>query len=204
MRDSREACRVTDRCHRSDRFAFHGERACKQRLSGLRRRWHALPCQRRCIHEQPAGAFDAHVGRNAVPGVNQHHVVGHELRRIDALVYPLPNNGDPPWKKIAQALGGLLGSVFLQERKQAIQEDDDDNREAQLRHASEDREAGRDPEHEGEEVDELGEQTPPKRYWRGAWQEIQPERFPALLDAGRRQTARSNRPRAAFTGRRGP
>jgi hypothetical protein len=119
-------------------------------------------------------------------------------------MYPLSNDGDPPGKKIAQAIGGLLGPVFLEEREQPVQENDDDNRDAKLRHVREDRQAGRDPEHDREEVNELGKQTPPQRCTSRTWKQIHPERLPAPLDVDGGQTARFNRPREVALGSHRP
>ena len=85
-------------------------------------------------------------------------------------------------QQIAQPLAGFLRAVFLKKREQSVEEDDDEDGESELRHAREDRQPAGNPEHDREEVHELGEKAPPQRHVRRERKEIRAVGVPALFD----------------------
>ena len=62
-----------------------------------------------------------------------------------------------------ECLGGLLGAELLPEGEDGVDDDDGEDRPAELGHAAHEREHAGDPEHDREEVVEVGEEPQPQR-----------------------------------------
>ncbi len=73
---------------------------------------------------------------------------------------PLPSHGHPHREQTAQSVGRLVGLMLLHEREQRAHHDDAEDRHAQCRHAGRHGQRTGGPEHQCEEVDELGRKAP--------------------------------------------
>ena len=190
LRDLGQPRRAAGRGDRADGFALDDVRPGKHRLALLWGRWNAFTGQHRRIDGQAVDVAHTQVRRDTVSRIQHHHVVGHELDRLDAIAPAVTDHGDAPWQQLTKPLAGFLGAVLLNEGKQAVEEDDDEDREPELRHTGKNRQPARDPEHDSEEVNELREQSPPQRQARRARQEIQAVLFPSLPDILEAQSRR--------------
>ena len=73
------------------------------------------------------------VGRDPVAGGEQHDVADDQLGGVDLHRRPVAHDGGAARQQVAQPLGGVLGPVLLDEREHAVDDDDDEDRDAQLR-----------------------------------------------------------------------
>ncbi len=131
-------------------------------VAGPQRRRHTLACQRRGIDLDVVGRGQRHVGRHPIAG-RQHDDVAHDdVGGVDHHRLAVAAHDHAGRQQVAQALRGPLGALFLNEREHTVDDDDHEDRHAQLRHAGDDGEDPCDPQHQGEEVGELSDQLAPR------------------------------------------
>ena len=63
----------------------------------------------------------------------------HEIGRVEGEPAAAAHHGGPTWEQVAQSLGRSVGAVLLCEREEPVQDDDDHDRDAELREAGEER-----------------------------------------------------------------
>ncbi len=146
--------------------AARGERINRRRrlALGAARLGQRLASQRGQIDAQPPAFEDAAIRRHLGPFGQQHDIARHQPGGIDLLGTPVAADIDLLRQEQPQRRQGLLGAVGLPEGKAAIDEDDANNGPAELRHAltrlelfGQKRQAGRQPEHDGKEMDEFAQ-----------------------------------------------
>ena len=106
------------------------------------------------------GHEDPEIGRDPVAGSEEHHVPDHELDGVDLDRGAVAHDGGASREQGPEPARRRLGPVLLGEGEQTVQDDHDEDRHPELGEAGEEREAARAPEHQGEEVDELREESP--------------------------------------------
>ena len=181
---------MTNRRDSPSAFAFDGKRARKNGLSQLRSRRNTFSGHGGCVDGETVGLVQANIRRDAVSCIENHDIVGDQFDGIDALAPALADHGDAAWEQITKSLAGLFRAVFLKESEHAIEENDNEDCDAELWHAGENRQSPRNPQHDREEMHKLGEKAPPKPHVGRARQEIQTVGLPALLDFVRVQAGR--------------
>ena len=108
-------------------------------------------------------AVEAQVGRDPVPLAEQDDVADHQLLGGDLDRHAVAHDGGPARQEVAEPLGGVLGALLLHEREHPVEHDDDEDGDAELGQAGDERQRARHPEQQGEEVDHLRGEPPPRR-----------------------------------------
>ena len=117
---------------------------------------------RRGVHAQAEGLDQPAVGRNKVALLQQHDVAGHQIGGEYLHDLAVPGHHHLLRQQLTQRIDRPLGLVFLPESKDAVDQDDADDGNAQPRHAlagieilGKKRQRRAHPQDEGEEVGEL-------------------------------------------------
>ena len=125
-------------------------------MTATARVWHRTRAARcawsRVLHCQ--------VGRDAITGVEHDDVVDNQLGRVDVEARSVSQHGGSARQQVAEPFGRVLGAVLLREREHAVEQDDDEDGDAQLRQARDDGQHTGGPQHRREEVE--AEPTVPK------------------------------------------
>ena len=126
------------------------------------------------------------------PSTKQHHIADDQFFGRNLLRHTVAQYGRPPGQHLSQPFGGMLGAFFLREREDAIEHNDHENRNAQLRQSGEERQSARDPEQQREEVDHLARRGGATRAWRVAPEgdsvRVRPTAGPPARMSGRAQS----------------
>ena len=122
-----------------------------------------LAGQGRLVDLEVGGADHAAVGRDLVALREDHDVAGDEVLREDLDLLAVTDDVDVGGEHLLEGLGRLVGLVLLPEAEAAVDEVDQPNGDAQLRHAGDERDDAGDPQKDRHEVREVGE----KRQYRG-------------------------------------
>ena len=189
-RDTGEVGGGSRRRHDRSSFAFDHERAGAQIVAGADRVGDALTRECRGVDEQPVALDTCHVGGDPVAVGEHDEVVGNDALGIDQQRQAIAHDHHLEGQQALQACGGLLGSVLLGESEQRVDDDDDEDRDAQLREPADDRQHAGSPEHGGEEVRELGEQFAPHRGLRRFGERIRTDLAQPLRCVGRSESRR--------------
>ena len=104
---------------------------------------------------------DPPVGGDLVALLDQQHVSGHDLRRLDRHRFPVTQYHSPGGRVGLQCLDRPLGLQLLNEREDRVEDDDDQDRDGHRDNASQPGEPGRRPQQERERVGELPAQLTP-------------------------------------------
>ncbi len=154
--------------------ALHEEAAREDRLPRSDLARCALTSERGGVDQRALGGQAGHVGGDAVPRGEHHHVAGDDEVRGDLLLTPLAQHGGAHRQQVAQARGRALGPVLLHEREDPVDQDHRDDRHTERRHPPDERQQGGHPQQQREEVHELGAEAPPHGYLLGARQHVAP------------------------------
>src|ERR1019366_9388676 len=97
----------------------------------------------------------SHVRGDAVARIQKHDIVGHEFDRVDTLAHSFPHCRDAPRKQIAKSVASFLRTILLNECEQAVDYDNDEDRESELWHASQNGQTAGNPQHDSKKMHEL-------------------------------------------------
>ena len=165
----REACdarepRARAGCdHDGTGLALDDEATREHGLTRVRMMRHALAGQRRRVDGERVDGLEREISRDPVALGEQHDVPDDELLGGDLVRQAVADDGHSPRQQVPQALGRVLGPLFLHEREHAVQHDHEEDGDAELGQARNEGEEPGDPEQQGEEVHHLGGQPPPRR-----------------------------------------
>ena len=153
----------------------------------------ALAVEGRRVDRDVIGRGERDVGRDAVPGRQDHDVADDHVGRLDGDRAAVATHDDARGEEILQAGGGALRPLFLDEGEHAVHDDHDDDRDRELGHSGDERQHGCDPEHQREEVGEIRDQPPPGVGCRWRWQSIRTVTFASCggLGAGEARESRA-------------
>jgi len=145
-----------------------------QACANLRRLRHALAGEQRRVEREPFGCDQVETRRAATAVRKQHHVIGDELGSVYLHLDPVTPDGDPVREQVTQLLRGPLGAALLGEREDRIDNDDDEDRDAQLGHPTDDRQDPTHPQQQREEVGQLSEDLADRTRTRGFGNSVGP------------------------------
>ena len=101
--------------------------------------------------------------RDRVAFFKDHQIAGDQLGRGDLNRLAVSDHLGVVRDHLFEGLGGLLGAELLPEREDRVDEDDREDRPAELRHAADEGEDATDPQHDGEQVIEVLEELQDQR-----------------------------------------
>ena len=152
--------RGADHC---EALTLDQERTGVQRVAHSHRVRNALARQRRHVHRKPVALDTLKIRTDPVTLGEHHQVVRHHLGGEDRSRDAVTDHRDALRQQVPETLGGSIGPMLLDECEDAVDHDDHEDRPAQLRQSAQDRQHARSPQHEGEEVNELGNELAPRR-----------------------------------------
>ena len=122
-----------------------------------------LAGERRVVDAQLRRVDEAGIRRDEVALLDDHQVARDERARVDLMPLPVADDLRLGREHVPERLDGLLGAVLLDEREDRVDQDDDDDRDAQGGLVGGECEHGRDPQQDGEHVDEMRAEPHPHR-----------------------------------------
>jgi len=131
-----------------------------------------LARERGLVDLQVGGADDACVGGDLVSLGEKHDVPGDEVLGEDLLLRAVTNDVDVGGEHLLQGLGRLARTKLLPEAEAAVDDVHEPDRHSQLGHAGTKRDDARDPQENGHEVREVGEEDDDGRLLLGRLDEV--------------------------------
>ena len=122
-----------------------------------------LAGERALIDPQSRRREELAVGRDLIALADLDDVAGHQLDGGLAQFPAGSKDGDHRREHLLERLDGALGAIFLQEAEDAVDEDDSEDRPAELGHPGQHGEDAGHPEQDGEEAPELLEEAQEER-----------------------------------------
>jgi hypothetical protein len=157
-----EAARADDdRGAREDQLRPLPDRHAGSVVTGRRQLEHRmrLARERALIDPQSRRREELAIGRDLIALADLDDVAGHQ---VDGGLAQFPagsKHSDHRREHLLERLDGALGAIFLQEAEDAVDEDDSEDRPAQLGHPGQYGEDAGHPEQDGEEAPELLEEA---------------------------------------------
>ena len=166
-RDYAEPRRLAGRDHRRAPFALHHERAGEQIIRCIDGDREAFAGEQRRVDVDRMRLEQLQIGRHEIAGPEHDEIADDELSSIDLVGDPVANDRRAPREQVTKPLRRMLGTVLLYEREHAVDDNDDEDRHAELRHSCDERECSGDPQHQREEVGHLRRELMEHRRRRG-------------------------------------
>jgi hypothetical protein len=98
----------------------------------------------------------SHVRGDAVAWAEEHDVVRNQFKSFNVLPPSFPQYHYAPRQQITKSIASLIRAVLLNEREQAIEYNNDEDRESELWHAGQNGQTAGNPQHDRKEMYELG------------------------------------------------
>ena len=174
LRDRRQAGSRSGRLDDGPSLPFDHECSRKELTARVDIEGNALPVRSDVSMRRACASMTRRSADTRSPALEHDEVVDDELGRIDLHGTAVSNDDGPAREKISESLGRVLGSALLHEGEHAVDHDDDEDAGTELRHARDERQRARHPQHEREEVNHLGRELAPGRGRSRARQHVGP------------------------------
>ena len=120
--------------------------------------------QRRLVDLQVAAGNQPRIGGNLVALLNEHDVARHKVFGQNLYLVAVTHDARIRWQHFLQGFARLAGSEFLNKTENAVDDVDEPDGDAELRHLRNKRHNAADPEQDCHETDEIGEKHEDDRF----------------------------------------